>query len=51
MPPTYAQNKIHIYKYREKNHHRVLEINRKSKQKYDNWKKIQKVFFRILYDI
>ena len=49
MPiPTYQQNKSSIYRYREKNYTFVLDINRKSKQKYDNWKKIQKVYLRIL---
>lgn len=48
MPPTYQQNKVHIYQYRQKNYALILEINRKSKQKYDNWKKIQKKFLNIL---
>ena len=48
MSPTYKQNKTHIYKYRENNYERVLNINKKYKQKYDAWKKIQKVFLRIL---
>ena len=48
MPPTYKQNKKHIYKYKEHNHDRVLEINRKANQKYSTWKKIQKVYLNIL---
>jgi hypothetical protein len=51
MPLTYQKNKAHIYKYRVKNYARVLEINRKSKQKHDMWKKIQKVFFNILLEV
>lgn len=48
MPPTYQQNKSSIYRYREKNYQRILDINRKAKQKYDAWKKIQKEFLKIL---
>lgn len=50
MPPTYAQNKEHIYKWRQNHIEQSREINRKSNQKYRNWKKIQKVFFDILID-
>ena len=49
MPsPSYQKNKVNIYKYRVKHYEHVLEINRKSKRKHDAWKKIQKVFLRIL---
>jgi hypothetical protein len=50
MPPTYAQNKEHIYKWRYSNLANVQAINRKSNQKYRNWKKIQKVYLAILID-
>lgn len=48
MPPTYAQNKEHIYKYREKHLDHYRGIVRKAKQKHDNWKKVQKLYLRIL---
>ncbi len=48
MPPTYEQNKIHIYKWRQSNLQRTREINKLSKRKYDTWKKISKVFLNIL---
>lgn len=49
MPsPTYQQNKAHIYKWRAKNAERNREIVRTSKQRYDAWKKISKVFLFIL---
>lgn len=48
MPPTYAQNKVHIYKWRENNRDAMREINRKSTLKYYIWKRIQKEFLNIL---
>jgi hypothetical protein len=48
MPSTYAQNKQHIYKYREQHLDEYRAIVRKAKQKYDNWKKVQKIYLRIL---
>jgi hypothetical protein len=48
MPPTYQQNKAHIYNWRAKNPDKQRAVVRKSKQKYDNWKKIQKVYLNIL---
>lgn len=49
MPsPSYAQNKKHIQKWRLANIDKYREINRKSKQKRDAWKKIQKEFLHIL---
>lgn len=48
MSPTYQQNKQHIYLWRQKNKLQYREICRRSKQKSDAWKKIQKEFLRIL---
>jgi len=48
MPPTYGQNKIHIYKYRLNHIDKVREINKLSKRKRDCWKKITREFNRIL---
>jgi flagellar biosynthesis chaperone FliJ len=50
MSPTYAQNKVHIYKWREKqeNYHKQLISNNITSKKYQKWKQIQKVFFNIL---
>ncbi len=50
MPPTYIQNKVHIYKYRATHLDKVRLISRNSKRRYDNWKKIQREFLRILLD-
>lgn len=51
MPsPSYKQNKIHIYKYRETHLEKVREITRRSKRRHDAWKKIQKEFLNILLD-
>ena len=51
MPsPTYKQNKTHIYKWREKNIEKLREINKKSKQRYDMFKKEQKRLFCILLE-
>jgi ribosomal protein S17E len=46
MPPTYQQNKVHIYKWRQKN---TLKV-RNSNIKGYIWRKIQKVFLAILQD-
>ena len=50
MSPTYAQNKIHIYKWREKpeNHQKHNEMSAKFMARYRSWKKMQKVFLNIL---
>ena len=50
MPPSYKQNKVHIYNYKETHLDKVREINKHSKRRYDCWKKIQKEFLRILLD-
>lgn len=50
MPPSYKQNKVHIYKYREKNLDKVRSINLKAWHKYSAWKKVQKEFLNILLD-
>jgi hypothetical protein len=50
MPPTYSQNKVHIYKWREKteNYQKQLASNKITAKKYQNWKRIQKVYLNIL---
>jgi hypothetical protein len=48
MPPTYEQNKSHIYNWRAKNPDKYRANVRKAQKKYENWKKIQKVFLNIL---
>jgi len=48
MPPTYTQNKKHIYKWRENNIERKREINRRLQKKYDMWKREKTIFLRIL---
>jgi hypothetical protein len=51
MPsPSYATNKIHIYKYRQTHLDKVREIDKLSKRRRDAWKKIQREFLRILLD-
>jgi len=50
MPATYAQNKQHIYKWRQSNLDKVRDINRKSNARYVAWKKIQMVFLSILLE-
>jgi hypothetical protein len=46
--PTYAQNKEHIYKWREQNKNKYNELSAKSMIKYRLWKKIRFEFFNIL---
>lgn len=52
MPPTYAQNKEHIYKWRAQNKERHNELASKSMVKYrlkkKTWLEIQKEYFNIL---
>lgn len=50
MPPTYEQNKSHIYKYRITHREQFLELNRRSKRRYDAWKRIQKIYLNILLE-
>ena len=51
MPLTYSQNKVHIYNWVAKNKSKNRTINSKAVDKYQNWKKIQKIYFHILLDI
>jgi hypothetical protein len=51
MHGTYLQNKQSIYNWRDKNKEKYKAISSKGVAKYQNWKKIQKVFFHILLDI
>ena len=48
MPVTYQQNKKHIYNWRETHIDEYRELIRKHKAKYDNWKRIQKIYLGIL---
>ncbi len=48
MPPTYQQNKVHIYKWNANNPEKVRQINYKSCRKRCEWLKIQRVFLKIL---
>lgn len=50
MPPTYQQNKIHIYNYRAKNIEKHREFNRINVYKYNMWNKAKKEFLAILRD-
>jgi hypothetical protein len=47
-PPTYEQNKQHIYSWREKNRDKYRDISKKAQLKYKGWKKIQTIFLNIL---
>ena len=49
-PPTYAQNKKSIYKYRETHLDRTREIQRIYKRRKDAWLKVRKEFLGILID-
>lgn len=46
--PSYAQNKQHIYKWRKTHYKTHCENQVKYQFKYNNWKKIQKIFLQIL---
>lgn len=48
MPPSYQQNKVHIYNWREKNIEKHKELSRLHMKKYCQWKKIQREFLGIL---
>lgn len=50
MPTSYAKNKQHIYAWRQKNLEKKREIDRKSMNRYRNWKKISAIFLNILID-
>jgi hypothetical protein len=50
MTTTYIKNKKHIYNWVENHREHYRELTRKHKAKYDNWKKIQKIYLRILLD-
>ena len=47
-PPTYAQNKIHIMKWREKNIKKHLNVCRESMRKLRLWRKVKVEFLCIL---
>lgn len=50
MPLSYAQNKVHIYKWRtnECNYEQTKLINRNSNKRCYEWKKIQMIYLNIL---
>ncbi len=48
MPLSYAQNKVHIYKWRTDNYEQTKLINRISNRKCYAWKKIQMIYLNIL---
>jgi len=50
MPLTYTKNKKHIYAWREKNKTKYNSKNKLWQKKYNNWKKIQKIYLNILID-
>lgn len=49
MGQSYALNKIHIYNYRVNNRDKFNEYHRKTQKKYDEWKRISKIFRNILF--
>jgi hypothetical protein len=48
MPPTYKQNKVHIYKWREQNRERKKELDRIHQRKRYFWKVESKIYLNIL---
>lgn len=48
--PSYSQNKVHIYKWRQNNIETYNAISRKHQQKYKLWINIKKQFLNILLD-
>jgi hypothetical protein len=50
MTEKYELNKINIKKWRETNKEHNRYVNKICKRRYDNWKRIQKVFMSILLE-
>ena len=50
MPMTYQQNKQNALNYAKKNPDKIRAINRKSRNKRNEFKKISKIFYNILLD-
>lgn len=50
MSPTYAQNKIHIAKYKLAHPEKQVESNNRQNKKRCGWLKIQREFLKILRD-
>ncbi len=50
MPLSYSQNKKHIYAWRENNKDKHLATCRKFQRKYDEWKRIKKIYLNILLE-
>lgn len=48
--PSYSQNKVHIYKWRQNNIKAYNELSRKHQRKYQLWINIKKQFLNILLD-
>jgi hypothetical protein len=51
MPLSYIQNKKHIYAWRENNKVQYNAVCKLGQRKYDNWKRIQKIYLKILLEI
>jgi len=50
MPLKYTQNKKHIYNWRETHKQEWLDYHKITQRKYDNWKRIKKIFMNILLE-
>ena len=50
MPLPYIQNKKHIYAWRENNKTQYNAGNKLWPRKYNDWKRIQKIYLNILID-
>ena len=50
MPPSYTQNKSHIYNWREQNKERYREIAKLSARRLAPYKKVCREFRNILID-
>ena len=50
MPVPYQQNKQYRDKWNKNNYPRFLEMSRINQRKYDGWKRIQKIFLKILLE-
>lgn len=46
--PSYAQNKKHIYKYRQTHYEQYRKNQNKHQANHYRWKQIQKIFLLIL---
>jgi len=51
MPLSYSKNKKHTNKWIANNTNKWNELCRINQRKYDNWKRIQRIYLSILLDI